>query len=98
MSYWGPQPILDFMSNHQWQTSAPSSRPTTLAVDVAATSGITTLVTSVMAVPGPTRSRETSFSGSRTSMAISGAGRTLGCNIVFKVVITLSCIALFYVA
>lgn len=98
MSYWGPQPILDFMSNSQLQTLAPPSRPTTLAVDVAAASGITTLVTSVMSVPSATKSRDTSFSGSTTSsMAISSAERTLGCSVSFKIVITSSCIALFYI-
>lgn len=94
--YWGPQPILDFMSNSQWQTSAPLLWPTTLAVDVAAASGITTLVTSVMAVASPSRSVETPFSVSATSMAMSGAERTLGCNIVFQVAVTLGCVALFY--
>lgn len=94
--YWGPQPILDFMSNSQWQTSARLLRPTTLVVDVAAASGITTLVTSVMAVPSPARSLETPFSGLATSRAMSGAERILGCNIVSQVVVTLSCVALFY--
>lgn len=96
MSYWGPQPILEFLTNSQWQTPAPALRPTTLAVDVAAVSGITTLVTSVTAAVSPSRSRETSFSGSATSMAISGAERTLDCKGVFQAVVTLSCVALIY--
>lgn len=94
--YWGPQPILDFMSNSQWQTSAPLLRPTTLLVDVTTASGITTLVTSVMAVASPARSVEAPFSVSATSMAMSGAERTLGCNIMFQVIVTLSCVTLFY--
>lgn len=98
-SQWGPQPILDFMSNSQLQTSAPPLRPMTLAINVAATSGITTLVTSVTSVAGSTKSQEKSFSSLATSMvAVSGGGRRLVCDTIFQVVVTLSCtcIALFH--
>lgn len=97
MSYWGPQPILEFMSNSQWQTSALPLRPTTLAVDVAAASGSTTLRTSVTAVASPTRSRAMSFACSATFMAISGAEEALVSSLVVRVVLAvLGCIAVVY--
>lgn len=96
MVHWGPQPILDFMSNSQWQTSAPPLQLTPLAVDVAAASGVTTLVTSVTAASSSTSSRKTGSVGFSTSMAASGAEKLPSCNLVFQIVITLSCVALFH--
>ncbi|KAI3396613.1 hypothetical protein diail_11865 [Diaporthe ilicicola] len=46
LSNWGAQPILDFMSNGQWQTAASPLPTTTLPVGVAAAPSLTTLVTS----------------------------------------------------
>lgn len=100
MSQWGPQPMLDFISNSQLQTSAPPLQPT-LAANVAAKSGITTLVTSVTSVTGTTESHGTSDPGAAASVrALSGGERTLLCDTIFQVFITLSCmsIALLYKA
>lgn len=57
MSYWGAQPIVDFMSNSQWQTVDSPPQTTMLAVDVAASSPITTLRTSFMPTALPTAAR-----------------------------------------
>lgn len=97
MSYWGPQPIREFMSNNQWQTSALPLRPTALAADVAAAPGSTTFRTCVTAVASPTRSRATSLPGPATFMAISGAEKALVSNTVVQVVLAvLGCIAVVY--
>lgn len=57
MSHWAAQPILDFMSNSQWQTETSPPQATMLAVDAAASSTITTLRTSFMPTAFPTAAR-----------------------------------------
>lgn len=98
ISQWGSQPMLEFISNSQLQTSVSPSQPT-LAANAAAKSSITTLVTSVTSVKGTTKSQETSFPRIAASVvAVSGGERTLLCDTIFQVVITLSCmsIAIFH--
>lgn len=53
MLHWGAQPIHDFISNNQWQTMDSYLQVTVLAVDVAATSTITTLRTSIKSTALP---------------------------------------------
>lgn len=54
MSFWGPLPVPDFMSNSRWQS--PDSSPpmtTVLSVKSGGKSGFTTLVVSRKALPDP---------------------------------------------
>ncbi|KAJ0104081.1 hypothetical protein J7T55_007007 [Diaporthe amygdali] len=98
MSNWGAQPILDFMSNGQWQsqTATLPLLSATPSVDMAATSSITTLVTSVTVRTSPTRSQSMSCLGSASTVTMSSAEKIRACNIMCQVVIALSCVILFH--